>query len=360
LVIGISLCFFKFYDGFFFLSTQEITGLFLAGCTGGCFFKAFAPVILRQARVAWRPAIWGGIWLLLAFGTKETYLSVGLIWGLVLLGAGLTRPHARSLWIPGLILVVTSLAYGVFLKLMVVADYSSRYSFSNIGQIGANIFLWVRHDLLAHAPWIIIAALLMILKRPASPADLFRRWGIWLALGFYASYTLILLPWDTTGSYSTPLGVLFAFLITVLIAERLETVRVDAFVAVVLAALVLNMLVGGAALKAASSYQQDTASLLKWLATNTQFEYEVVQNGAVVRANAAEPGGAIPALVGLYYGKTYGEFIFTPRVKEIVEDVRTRYYLYGTTWGDQDLSRLGKMYYPVFVSKNWIMFRRLY
>jgi hypothetical protein len=360
LLICITLCFYKFYDAFFFLSSQEYLGLLLAGCAGICFYKAFSPAVSGKGAVSWPVVWWGVFWLILSFGCKETFLVMGLAWGISLIYAGIAKPRSRSLWAFGSALAFGSIVYGIFLKSFVTAEHTSHYSLTDFGKFAENIVLWFKVDLVYHAPWIILTIVLMMLGKEAVSAGLLRRWAIVLGAGLYVGYVLILLPWDTSGFYSTPLGLLFAFFITVLIAGRLERMNTAVFPFIVAAALILNLLVGGSALQAQATYQQDSASLMKWLATNTQFEYEVNQNGAVVRANAMEPGGAIPALVRQYYGKTYGEFIFTPHVKEIVEDIQTRYYLYGTTWGDQDLSRLGKMWYPVFVSKNWIMFRRLY
>ena len=227
------------------------------------------------------------------------------------------------------------------------------------GKIGSNVILWLRHDLLTHAPWLIAVAVILALAGRTVLKEPTRRWAIVLGALFYVTYVLILLPWSTTGHYSTPLGVFFAFLVAVLISDCMEQIQTWIFFLIVVVALFLNLLVGGNALKAASSYQEDSANFMKWLATNAQVEYETA-NGAVVRTNAYEPGVALTVLTKMYYGKSYGNFVFTPQVREILEDVKTRYYLYGTTWGDQDLSRLGKMWYPVFTSKNWVMFRRLY
>jgi hypothetical protein len=360
LLVCITLSFFNFYDAFFFLSSQEYLGLLLTGCAGVCFYKGFFPTITGKGVVSWPWVWWGLLWLLLGFGSKETFLVVGLAWGLALICAGISKPRSRRLWAFGSALVLGSLVYGLLLKCFATTAHTASYVITDFGKIAENAALWARYSLLHHTPWIVIAVVFLVFGKAAGDRGQHRFWAVILGAGLYIGYVLVLLPWYTVGFFSTPLGLFLAFLITVLIASRLERMNAALFASFLAAVLALNMLVSAFALQAAETYQQDSASLVKWLATNTQFEYEVNQNGAVVRSNAMEPGGSIPGYVKLFYGKTYEPFIFTPKVREILADIRTRYYLYGPNWGDQDLSRLGKMWYPVFVSQNWIMFRRLY
>lgn len=359
LLICVALSFNKFYDAFFYLSTPDILGVLFSGCAGIFLFRAFGPAISRQGQVQWLHVLWGVMWLCLAVGSKEPFVIIGVAWGLSLIISGLWKPRKNSLWLSGLLFLVLSLFYGFFVKFFVSKGYTADYVFSDFGKIGTNMMLWARVDLVAHGPWIAGALILMLVKRPWELAVHIRRWAVSLGIGIYVGYALVLLPWSTTGHYSTPLGVFFAFMVTILIAERMEKIGGILLLSITAVALVVNIFVGGSALQAALTYQQDTASLLKWLSSNVQFEYELA-SGAVVRVNADEPGNTLPKLAKMLYDKSYAPFIFTPAVRDILADPQTRYYLYGPNWGDQDLSRLGRIWYPVFVSKNWIMFRRLY
>ena len=177
-------------------------------------------------------------------------------------------------------------------------------------------------------------------------------------VGAYAGYAVFLLPWSTWGHYAYPLGVFFAFSMAVVLADRIERLPARPFIALVAISVLFAMIVGASALKFQATYQYDTANLIKWLATNSLFEHEL-SLGAVVRGNAQEPCTAVVRRTNVVYGKKYEDFIFTPSVRDILSDVKTRYYLWGPYWGNQDLSRLGQMWTPMFVSEHWVLFRRM-
>ncbi|NTV28939.1 MAG: hypothetical protein HGA80_02540 [Candidatus Omnitrophica bacterium] len=358
LLVCIALSFGRVYDAFFYLSTPEIIGVFFSGCAGIFLFRAFEPAMARRGEVVRSQLIIGAICLILACGSREMFLAVAFAWGLSLVVVGLLRPRRISLWASGLVFLTLSVVYGFLLKLFVSKGYTSAYNITDFSKMISNILIWVRQDVVPHIPWIVGAALCMLVRSSGTLA-MMRVWALVLGVVSYLVYLGLLLPWETVGYYSTPLGVFFAFVVTVLVAERLEKISVRMLSLLAMAAVMLNLYVGGTEIYAAMTYQQDTDSLSRWMVNNVQFEYEV-GSGSTVRINASEPSDTIPMGVNLVYGKSYKKFIFSPRVREVLSDQQTRYYLYGPNWGDQDLSRLGRIWYPVFQSKNWVMFRRLY
>ena len=358
LFICVSLSFYKFYDSFFYLSVQEILGLLFAGCACVFNFKAFSGMINNASRISWPNAVCGLLFLIISFCTKETFLVVGLAWGVSLLFCGFWFKRNGMILLCGAVLLLLSLSYGIILKAFIVTGYSSAYSFSNFTKIGGNILNWVQVDLLGHSPWLFLGFLLLVFRLFYLPLNNIRRCGIVLSIVLYIGYLLVLLPWLTLGHYTIPLAVFFAFSFTLLMSAAIE--RVHRGVGFVLAGgiWVLNLWVAVSAFQVMTTYQADTANLMKWMANNAQFQYEL-KAGANARANACEPAERIPQFTNSYYGTTVPSFIFTTGVRDIMADPKTAYFLYGTTWGDQDLSRIPNLWYPVFISKTWVLFRRL-
>lgn len=359
LFLCVSLSFYKFYDAFFYLSDQEILGLLLAGIASIFMFRAFAAVIGQGKSISWFNGCAALFFLIGSFCAKETFLVIGMAWGLSLIISGLKNGKSRQLISWGIALLAGSLLYGFALKHFVVTEYSSAYSFSDFAKIWWNITNWFQVDLVGHAPWLAVGFLLMVFRAFTWVKTPLRVWGLIVAGLFYAGYVVVLLPWQTLGHYTIPLAVLFAFFFAVLMADAFEQLNTVVAYICGAAILVLNLYVCSSAFTFMSTYQQDTDSLIKWAANNAQFQYEL-NTGANVRANACEPAERIPELVKYYYQKNMSAFIFTTGVRDIMADPKTVYFLYGTTWGDQDLSRLPNLWYPVFVSKSWVMFRRLY
>ncbi len=359
LFLLVALSFYKTYDAVFFLSTNEILGVLFFGLSATFFLNAFEQRLENGGRVRKWPFLFGIFFLLLAVGCKEPFFAV-----MAALGGGsivVSFIHRKKgLMGFGIASLLTAIGYAIFLRVLVVKDYSATYASINFNVIGQNILVWVRNDLAYHTPWILLAAILMIFVKSSS----LKRWTatrLWMFMVgsiAYIAYVLILLPWSTWGHYATPLGIFFAFTIAVLLADRVEALRPAHFIALAVGSFVFALVVSASALRFHSVYQYDTANLMKWLATNSLFEHEMAL-GAVVRGNAWEPCETIVAQVNGIYGKGYKNFVFTPNVREILADPRTRYYLWGPKWGDQDLSRLGEMWTPMFVSDHWVLFRRM-
>ncbi len=354
-----ALSFYKVYDAFFFLSTNEILGVFFFGLAAHCFLNAIRARLESGGKIRRGALAAGCLFLLLAVGSKEPFLvAVGAL-GLGAILVSLNGRQKGILW-GGIAGVVLAAGYAVFLKVVVMRGYSAAYAIADPGVIGQNIWRWVQSDLLFHLPWILFAVVVSGTQQGGAfqPWTRTRRWAFGTGVAAYTGYTLVILPWSVWGHYVLPLGVFFAFSLAVYLADRVEALGPVRSLIVGAAAFFFSLIVGAAALKFHSTYQYDTANLLKWLATNAFFEHEM-ESGAVVRGNAFEPCATIVNQVNGIYGKKYQPFVFSPGVRDVLADIRTRYYLWGPKWGDQDLSRLGKMWTPMFVSEHWVLFRRM-
>lgn len=102
-----------------------------------------------------------------------------------------------------------------------------------------------------------------------------------------------------------------------------------------------------------------THNLKQWMSQNVLFKYETLMLGSTVRCNAFEASYAIPQLVNRSKGTSFNDFVFTSSVREIIQDPRTKYFVWGTQWGDQDLRILEGMWSPAFLSDHWIVFRHM-
>ncbi|MBF0594475.1 MAG: hypothetical protein HQL22_05870 [Candidatus Omnitrophica bacterium] len=360
LFIFVTLSFYKVYDAFFFLSTQEILGILFFGAAALFFLNAVESRFTDGGKIRWNSFSAGVVLLMLTFGSKEPFLVAGAALGISSIVVSLAdrKKGILSLGIIGLMLAV---AYAVFLKLFVMKGYSATYAATDPGVIGENLMLWAQKDLPFHVPWILLAALLMVcfFRTAFQKWTAVRTWAFLTGVTAYLGYLLVILPWSAWGHYVTPLGVFFGFAIAVLLADRIERLALSHTAGLFLLMFAFSMIVGAMALKFYATYQYDSANLMKWLATNSLFEHEV-SLGAVVRGNAWEPCETIVNQVNGIYGKNYEKFVLTSSVREILADVKTRYYLWGRHWGDQDLSRLGAMWTPVFISDHWVLFRRMF
>jgi hypothetical protein len=359
LFITIALGFYKLYDCFFYLSIPEPVGLLFAAPASIFFLNAVRPALDTGKAINWKYLILGIIFLLIAIGAKETFIVAGIALGIAALVASVKKNAGAPLIPVGGILLLLSAAYIITIKIFIIHGYSSDYSFTDAGKLLDNARLWLNADLPYHAPWIIAATILLLIPGKRAPERASTSFGLMLSIIYYLGYTAILLPWSTGGHYSVPLGVFFALTATLLITPQLEKIKPVFHIFLLIAALIFNIAVSSAALQWHHAYQTDTKNLAAWINQNIIFQHEIL-NGANVRINATEPGGTIPALVKSLYGTEIKPFTFTASVREILDDASTRYYLWGTSWGNQDLRRLGNMWTPVFMSDNWIMFRRMY
>lgn len=359
LFIAITLSFYKFYDAFFYLSTQEILGCFFAGVSFLLFYFALNQVYEKKENIKWAQFVGAVILLLLAFMSKEPFVTVGIAVGVCIFLLGFTKGRLKSfLWIGGAIFW-GSIMYALMLKIFVVREYSAQYSLTDFDKVFLNLKFWAGTALIEHLPWIIVAVIVALF----SGKTFFKMEAfIPKLLGFllYLFYFGLIIPWSGGGHYVVPLAIFFAFFITMVLVDSLLKIPKIFLFFIVTASLLFNICVGGRAISAHEKYQYDTYNMQQWMVQNALFRHEVLMQGKTVRSNANEPAGAIPALINKKYGISFKLFIYTPFVRDIVVDPQTKYFVWGVHWGDQDLRRLGgDRWNPMFVSDNWIVFRRM-
>lgn len=350
LFCAVCLSFIKFYDAFFYLSTQEILGLMFSGAAALFILKGLNDTSKQTLKLSF-----GIILLAIAVSCKEPFLAVGAALGLSLILTAKKQPQPKKSLFIGLALLGASIAFGLYLKLAVSQGYSAAYSLTDWSKITANIKAWASKVLLSHAPWLAITIFVITFKkiRPAA------WWGLTFGILSYGAYALLILPWSLWGHYVTPLAVFFAFSIAILLAEGIEDLKPIYLAPILILSLGLNIAVASLASNHHATYQKDSANLIQWISENGLFNHEL-STGAAVGCNANEPCTAIPKLANRFYQKSFPEFNFKPQVRELLEDKNIKYYIWGPVWGDQDLRRLGNMWTPMFLSDHWVVFRRMY
>ncbi len=369
LVPVITLSFHYFYDGFFYLSSQEPTGLIFLGLALYFFLKNLEPFLIDEWRlkdisVKFKWGVWfiGLIFLFCAYGTKEPFISGGLALGLSYLYLGFKYHRTRffrSFMLAGAFIVLITLAYGFFLLCEVRGVYSSNYIMS-IPRMVSNLNLWFKKDFFNHIPWILLAVSLCYInkadfKRSVLSGPLGIKWGALLGVLFYVLYLLILLPWNAIGYYAGPLGLFFAFFITILISGFLSRINLRLQTAIVVCFLVFNQFVCQYALNREASYNYDKANLEKWLTNNNVYDFASPDN--IIKCNAMEATCAIPRLIKWNSGVGINNFVYSRDPGGTVDGKKCNIYLYSPRFGGVDLSKL-KDWDVIFFSKNWIMYRK--
>ncbi len=162
LTFAVAMSFNYIYDAFFFLSTQEILGIFFSGCSLFWVNKGFQHVFSGYARILWGYCGLALLFFVLALGCKETFIAFGLALGvgLMILSHYLESPSRRTTFILGFSFLVVSLLYGLMLKNFVMAQYTSRYSLIDVPGMMKNLVPWVQKVLLNHLPWLVMAGVL--------------------------------------------------------------------------------------------------------------------------------------------------------------------------------------------------------
>ena len=365
LVPTVTLSFHYFYDAFFYLSSHEIIGLFFLGLSLHCFIPLARDPVSSEPRDSSRRLLWqasAGILLLLcAFMSKEPFVACGFAVGLAFLLTGCgdrKRPdRRRGLWLGILILVMTIVYAGVLLT-CVKSQYTSQYDLGNASKLWANLSAWCRKDALNHLPWIIAGAVVFFCssgaadQRRGMPA--LKIWGYLLAGLLYGCYTGILLPWNTVSYYAAPLGVFFALLTAVALADRIPRLHPRLQIAGVILALSFNQMVCQYALTREAGYQYDTANLMRWIEQDSGLRDNAE---AVVRSNAMEPAAAIPGLINRRRGWALKPFRWTTNPDDGTTEEGGRYYLYSPRFHSLDLAKL-QGWDIVFLSKTWTMYVR--
>ena len=273
LVPVITLSFYYFYDAIFYLSSHEVIGLLFLGVALHCFLSGICKHEKSQsARATWFLEIFGLLFLLAAFFSKEPFVSsgIGIGIGYLYLGLGWNVKSRRgknniSRLVMAICLITVSLGYGLFLMFSIRGGYSSQYDPSNISKMFDVFQSWLTKDLVNHVPWILGSFwILFTCKESFRNRNLSFRWGIVSAGCIYLGYLLLLLPWNTITYYATPLGLFFGFFLSLILAKPLQGLKVTKQYTVVLFSLILNTFVCLYGLHRELIYQYDTSNLLQW------------------------------------------------------------------------------------------------
>ena len=156
-----------------------------------------------------------------------------------------------------------------------------------------------------------------------------------------------------------PLAIFFGLAMAVILSPFLAVLKNRGQYFLTGIFLILNMLPASAELVSFEQYNHDTIFLLKWIDHDPYLKMASL-SGKHFGCNGMEPSTAIPDLVKSINNKDMPAVSYVPVVKDIVNDKDMLFYFYLTHWGDQDLSLLGDMWTAVFVSENWVVFRRNY
>lgn len=353
LVAVIALSFHYFYDAFFYLSSAETIALFFLGLALNFFVYD-----LERIGLAW---VLGLFFLLASFASKETFVSSGVAIGFSYFYlAWVNRkkgPFFRFSLI-GFILAAVSFIYGICLFKLVKSGYTAGYAW-HIPKLISNFIVWLKKDFFNHAPWVFTAILILVFKAFTKKEKIFanvlQKWGLFLGFLFYAGFLLVLLPWNTTSYYAAPLGLFFAFFLTVLLSDILSGLNLKLQLFAVVFALAFNQLVCLYALNRESTFQYDTGNLMGWLSGFSQSSKSGWNE--CVQTNAIEPAEAIPQLMNMQRGLAIKKFHWLTDTKQVLLNEGCDLYLYSPRYSCADVGVL-KDWEIIFSSKNWTMYKR--
>lgn len=370
LLPAVALSFHYFYDGFFYLSSQEMIGLLFLGIAVRLFFDHVGPVMdtdvqQRAGSLDWKKWLAGLFMLLCAFGAKETFISCGMAIGaayLYLAWARRKSSRAKTIFLYALALMAVTVLWAWLIFAFIKSNYTSGYSVTDMTKLGSNLQAWFKKDLLNHSPWLIaIVFIFLMMGKNGDIRKIIRgfslrlKWGIALGTLLYGGFLLILLPWNTVSYYAAPLGLFWAFLITMLITEGISQVGIRLQILLIVGALLMNQFICQYALAREATYQYDTANLMVWLKTN---EASFDEKTDLIATNAMEPAAAIPGLLNRTQGTQVQPFAWTTDPDRPLEEGRQgNYYLYSPRFYGIDLGKL-QQWQIIFLSKNWVMYKR--
>jgi hypothetical protein len=257
----VAMGFYKFYDGFLYLSIPEFLGvLFIAPATL-FFFRALKPALDEGKNVDWKLIALSFFFLLLSIGTKETFIVVPVAFGLTVLLFSLNNKNTKSLLAIGGGLLFLSICYALIVKFFLIRGYSSDYGMTNISKLTDNIRTWLKNDLPCHSPWILISVLLLAFGGKPVMQKTSHRFALILSILLYIGYTVILLPWNTWEHYCLPLGVFFALTVSIAITNQLERINGVLWSVIFSIILCFNIFVSTSAIQWHRTYQNDTKNL---------------------------------------------------------------------------------------------------
>jgi hypothetical protein len=355
----VALSYYFFYDAFGYLSIQEPLGLFFGACAFLCFIIGALQKAQRQLPIhaGWLCA--GVIFLILCVQSKEVFVSSALAAGVMLFLIFLTYKRKTLLFL-SLVILLTATGYALYLKFCFQHAYSSQYDLTNGQKLLSNAHVWLMHSFVFHLPWALLWAIFAagrFLKKEGGAMDRNARIGLITGAFNYALFLLLLLPWQVSDFYAIPLGLFFAFTLTMVLAPYLEELKGWPNKAIILTVLVLNLAVCYCSFGKMAAYRNDTSQLLDWLKYNEDFN-KAADNGFTTATNAPEAGDRIPELLQMQTGRSIPHFAPMYSVKDIVYNQKVLYYLYNPTLGDQDLRLINRLFSVVYSSRSWTLFRK--
>jgi len=344
LVGAITLSFHYFYDTFFYLSSHEFLGLIFLGI---CLVFLIEDInmdldsknILKDRKIGTLNVFsffFGMVFLLCSFGAKETFVSCGIAVGISY--------------------------YALGLKYFIKSAYTSDFSFTNFVRIENNLIAWFKKDFLNHLPWVVWTAIFIFFegKKECGIRKYFlnfsfnQKYGIFLGCVLYAGFLLMLLPWNTVSYYAAPMGLFFAFIVTLLICDFNTRLNIKLQFLIIILAVFLNQFVCQYALQRESSYQNDTMNLMIYIRNNPIFKNNIEDYR--IFSNAMEPASAIPSVMNKLWDLNISHFHWSMKTNDY-EKENMRYYLYSSRFPRADIS-VFKNWSVIFYSNNWVVYRR--
>lgn len=370
LLPAITLSFHYFYDAFFYLSSHEFIGLFFFGVALHFFISGLKPYLERETKNTIQISKWPWIWFLFgtvfmvcAFNSKETFVSTGFALGLsfIWLAISLRKVSVfNPIFIQGIILTICTVGFVIFLKKFIQSGYTASYDLFQFSKIIGNILAWFKKSFLNHTPWILIAGLVYLYVRhkrgthsKTHAEKSLQTWGLLLASLLYLGFLAILLPWNTQSYYAAPLGLFFAFFVSIAISPWFEKIQRQYHLLIVTFSMCLNLLVCSYALSREATYQYDTRSLLIWLHKQlpllpTQFH---------IQSNAAEASVALPMFMEKKWTDSLERFQWTVTPNQSAQLGKVNLFIYGSRFHSLNETEL-KDWKLVFYSKNWIVYQK--
>lgn len=373
LVPAVTLSFQYFYDAFFRLWLHEIIGLFFIGIAMHFFLNNLENSLgsdfrgrCDKPRLFDKSLLLASFFLLCAFGSKEVFVSGGAAFGFsyIYLAAKYRRNNYYKflqLLLSGLAVIFIAVICGVFLFVSIRSGYTSSYNFY-IPKLISNLYKWFNKDFINHLPW--IGAVIFIYysyRKDTSVKELINRiplktkWGIGLAVLFYSAFFLMLLPWNTIGYYATPLGLFFAFAITLLVSDYLSGIKVRQQLFIVIGALIMNQFVCQYALIQAATYQYDTSNLGAWICANQVFRDKEHEYG--IHCNSSLAADSIPVFIKRKYDLQINRLYKAAAPDQCIYNPERTFYFYSSRFNNIDLTQLSG-WKIVFFSKNWIVYEK--
>ncbi|MBF0531644.1 MAG: hypothetical protein HQL23_00940 [Candidatus Omnitrophica bacterium] len=370
LVPAIALSFHYVYDIVFYLSSHEIYGLFFLGLAVLSFLKSIGPAAAPTeggaAVVVWSWPAWcaGLVYLFLSFSAKETFAPLGAAVGVYyLFWAGMSR-REKGVWrmaAAGVLVLAATALYIWILLHIVRTGYTTSYHIFDFAKISANAWVWMKKDLLNHAPWLAGAWIVWRTFNRKNPTNRVLanlppgvRAGMVLGICFYLFFLGGLLPWNTAGYYAAPLGFFFAFILALAGARPLAALPLRQQCWVIFAALCLNQLVCFYALDREMTYHADSDQLMAWISNNPSF---AGKNNLGVYCNGMEAAGAIPMLINRFAGREFLPFHYAAPAALAQAGKNCAYYLYSPRFGNLNPGFV-QGWEAAFASRHWTMYQR--